>query len=241
MTKASSFQQRILIKLSGEALAGPDGVGIHGKTLQDLVEDVIWGLNKGYQIVIAVGGGNFFRGIEGLTKGLDRPTADSIGMLATVMNALALEHALQSAGIAARALSAVPIPSLCESYTRRHAFDRLNSGHVIILGGGVGNPYFTTDTGAVLRAAELSCQRLLKATLVDGVYSADPQHYPNAKRYTHITYDQAIREELKVMDIAAFILARESAITITIFSILIKHALRLALENHTNFGTIVSP
>ncbi|SRR5579883_1154079 len=241
MTAKLPSSQRILIKLSGEALAGPDGVGIHGKTLQDLVEDVAWGLNKGHQIIIAVGGGNFFRGIEGLTKGLDRPTADSIGMLATVMNALALEHALQSAGIAARALSAVPIPSLCESYTRRHAFDRLDSGHVIILGGGVGNPYFTTDTGAVLRAAELSCQRLLKATLVDGIYSADPQKHPDAQRYTRITYDQAIREELKVMDTAAFVLARESAITITVFSILEKHALRLAIEGQPDFGTIVSP
>jgi uridylate kinase len=192
-------------------------------------------------MIVSVGGGNFFRGVQGLTKGLDRPTADSIGMLATVMNALALEHVLQSAGIAARALSAVPIPSLCESYTRRHAFDRLNSGHVIVLGGGVGNPYFTTDTGAVLRAAELSCDRLLKATLVDGVYSADPQLFENAEKYAHVTYDQALKQELKVMDMAAFVLAQESKLAITVFSILEKHALRLAVENREGFGTLVTP
>ena len=155
--------KRVLVKLSGEALAGSAGSGVDGATLTSLAADIATASHEGVEIAIVVGGGNFFRGVQGLDKGLDRPSADSIGMLGTVMNALALEHAIETAGAPARAMSAVPMPSLCESYARRRALDHLSHGKVVILGGGTGNPYFTTDTGAALRAAELNSRYLLKA------------------------------------------------------------------------------
>ena len=159
---------------------------------------------------MVVGGGNFFRGVQGLSKGLDRPSADAIGMLGTVMNALALEHAVASLGVPARAMSAVPMPSLCDSYTRRRALEHIVDGRVVIfLGGGTGNPFFTTDTAAALRAAELECPVLLKATNVDGVDPADPKKDPAAKRYERLTHREAIANDLKIMDTAAFALARD--------------------------------
>ncbi len=211
--------KRVLVKLSGEALAGPRGSGLDGPTLTELAIEIAAAAREGLEIAIVVGGGNFFRGVGGLAKGLDRPSADSIGILGTVMNALALEHAIEAAGAPARAMSAIAMPALCESYARRRAVDHLSHGKVVILGGGTGNPYFTTDTGAALRAAELDCHLLLKATQVDGVYSADPKKDPSAKRFDRLTHDEAIRLDLKVMDTAAFALAREAGLTIAVFSI----------------------
>ncbi|CAH1662184.1 UMP kinase [Hyphomicrobiales bacterium] len=232
--------KRALIKLSGEVLAGTAGAGLNGETLTQIAADIATAAKKGHEIAIVVGGGNFFRGVQGLTKGLDRPTADSIGMLGTVMNALALEHAIEAAGVPARAMSAVPMPSLCESYARRRALDHLAHGKVVVLGGGLGSPYFTTDTPAVLRAAELDCQALLKATNVDGVYTADPKKDPTASRFDSLTHDEAIARNLKVMDTAAFALAREAGLPIVVFSILDAGAIGHVLEG-SGRATIVAP
>jgi uridylate kinase len=226
--------KRVLVKLSGEALAGPQGNGLDGATLTALAADIAHASREGVEIGIVVGG------VQGLTKGLDRTSADSIGMLGTVMNALALEHAIESAGAPARAMSAVPMPSLCESYARKRALDHLSNGKVVILGGGTGNPYFTTDTGAALRAAELDCSHLLKATQVDGVYSADPKKDPSATRYDTLTHEDAIRRDLKVMDTAAFALARDAGLTIVVFSIAEKGALAAVLRGEGR-ATYVTP
>jgi uridylate kinase len=232
--------KRALIKLSGEALAGPGGGGIHGETLGAIARDIARAAKGGHEIAVVVGGGNFFRGVQGLNKGLDRPSADSIGMLGTVMNALALEHAIEAAGAPARAMSAVPMPSLCESFTRRRALDHLTHGKVVVLGGGTGNPYFTTDTGAALRAAELHCDALLKATNVDGVYTADPKINPDATRFERLTHKEAITRDLKVMDTAAFALAHDSGLTIIVFSILEPGSIRAVLDGGGH-ATIVTP
>ena len=182
----------------------------------------------------------FFRGIQGADKGIDRARADSIGMLATVMNALALEHAVEKKGHPARALSAVPMPYVCQPYSRQAALNHLAKGRVVVLAGGTGNPFFTTDTGAVLRAAELSADAVLKATQVDGVYTADPKKDPNAKRYERITHGEAIEQNLAVMDTTAFALARENAIPIVVFSIAEPQAISNALEGRGR-STIVEP
>ncbi len=232
--------KRVLVKLSGEALAGPAGSGLDGATLTALAADISTAAREGVEIAIVVGGGNFFRGVQGLTKGLDRTSADSIGMLGTVMNALALEHAIESAGAPARAMSAVPMPSLCESYARKRALDHLSHGKVVVLGGGTGNPYFTTDTGAALRAAELDCSHLLKATQVDGVYTADPKTDPSATRYETLTHAEAITRDLKVMDTAAFALARDAGLTIVVFSIAETGALAAVLRGEGR-ATYVTP
>jgi uridylate kinase len=194
----------------------------------------------GVEIAIVVGGGNFFRGIQGADKGIDRARADSIGMLATVMNGLALEHAIEKAGQPARALSAVPMPYVCQPYSRQAALNHLTKGRVVVLAGGTGNPFFTTDTGAALRAAELSADAVLKATQVDGVYSADPKKDPNATRYETLTQQEAIEKNLGVMDTAAFALARENAIPIIVFSIAEPGAISQALEG-TGRATLVTP
>jgi uridylate kinase len=232
--------KRALIKLSGEALAGPSGAGLNGETLTGIAQDIANAARGGHEVAVVVGGGNFFRGVQGLSKGLDRPSADAIGMLGTVMNALALEHAVASLGVPARAMSAVPMPSLCDSYTRRRALEHIVDGRVVILGGGTGNPFFTTDTAAALRAAELDCPVLLKATNVDGVYSADPKQDPTAKRYERLTHQEAIARDLRIMDTAAFALARDSGLTIIVFSILEKGSIGSVLDG-TGHATVVTP
>ncbi|MFC0218405.1 uridylate kinase [Pseudochelatococcus lubricantis] len=232
--------KRVLVKLSGEALAGPGGAGLHGETLTTIASDIAAAAHDGHEIAVVVGGGNFFRGVQGLNKGLDRPTADSIGMLGTVMNALALEHAIDTAGVPARAMSAVPMPSLCESYARKRALDHMAHGKVVVIGGGTSNPYFTTDTGAALRAAELACHALLKGTNVDGVYTADPKTHPDATRYDRLTHDEAIGRNLKVMDTTAFALAREAGLTVVVFSVLDAGAIGAVLSG-TGRYTLVTP
>jgi uridylate kinase len=208
---------RVIVKLSGEALAGPAGFGLDAATVETIAADIAAARRLGVEIAVVVGGGNIFRGVS--VSGVARPTGDAMGMMATVMNSLVLEAAITRAGAPARALSAVPMPTICEQFTRARALDLMAQGTVAVLGGGTGNPYFTTDTTAVLRAAELDCRAVLKATTVDGVYSADPKRDPSARRYDRLTPGEAIARDLKVMDTAAFALARENGMPIIVFSI----------------------
>ncbi len=226
---ARSQWRRAVVKLSGEALMGRQSHGLDADTLDRIAADLVASTALGVELAVVVGGGNFFRGIEGADKGIERARADSIGMLATVMNALALEYVVEKHGQAARVLSAVAMPSLCQPFSRQAALNHLAKGRVVIMAGGTGNPIFTTDTGAVLRGAELSCDIILKATQVDGIYSADPKLDPNATRYGTITYDEAIDRQLSIMDTAAFALARENRIPIIVFSIKEPNAISAAL------------
>ena len=209
--------RRVLVKLSGEALAAADGYWLSAQTLSSLATDLGKASQAGYEIAVVIGGGNIIRGARMSAAGwIDRATADSMGMLATVMNSLALETALNAAGVSARTMSAVSMPTICETYARQPALHYLDRGQVVVLAGGTGNPFFTTDTSAVLRAAELKCDAVLKATQVDGVYSADPKTDPSAVRYDRLTHDEAIARDLKVMDTAAFALARESKLRVIV-------------------------
>jgi uridylate kinase len=232
--------KRVIVKLSGEALMGSLTHGLHQPTLERIAKDLATAADLGAEIGVVVGGGNFFRGIQGADKGIERARADSIGMLATVMNALALEQAIEMQGQSARALSAVAMPSLCQPFSRQAALNHLAKGRVTILAGGTGNPFFTTDTGAALRAAELSADAVMKATQVDGIYSADPKKDPHATRYQEISHDQAISENLAIMDTAAFALARENKIPIIVFSIHEAGAISAALQGQGRF-TLVAP
>lgn len=211
--------RRVIIKLSGEALSGPGSFGIDQPTLDRIAVDLVATRKLGVELGVVVGGGNIFRGVEVSTRGVSRATGDSMGMLATVMNSLALEAAIARAGSEARTMSAIAMPDICESFSRQRALKHMQNGRIAILAGGTGNPHFTTDTTAVLRAAELQCQAVLKATNVDGVYSADPKRDKNATRYDRLTPQEAIEKSLKVMDGTAFALARETRMPIIVFSI----------------------
>ena len=236
---AAGMYRRVVIKLSGEALTGEGTFGLDGPTVARIAADLASSVELGVELAVVVGGGNFFRGMQGADKGIERARADSIGMLATVMNALAIEAAIEAEGYAARALSAIPMPSLCQPYSRQAALHHLAKGRICVLAGGTGNPFFTTDTGAVIRAAELSCDAVMKATQVDGVYSADPKRDPSATRFERLTHDDAIRLNLAVMDTAAFALARENRIPIVVFSITEPGAIRAALEGAGRFTLVV--
>ncbi|HLW93288.1 MAG TPA: UMP kinase [Roseiarcus sp.] len=217
--QAEPLFKRVVVKLSGEALMGRNPHGLDMPTLARIARDLKEARDLGVQVAVVVGGGNFFRGIAGADKGIERARADSIGMLATVMNALAMEGALEEIGQPARVLSAVAMPSVCQPYSRQAALAHLVKRRVILLAGGTGNPFFTTDTGAALRAAELSANAVMKATQVDGVYTEDPKKNANARRYERLTHDEAIERNLAVMDTAAFALARENRIPIVVFSV----------------------
>ncbi len=232
--------RRVMVKLSGEALMGAQTHGLDMPILTEIASDLSDAVALGVEVAVVVGGGNFFRGIAGADKGIERARADSIGMLATVMNALALEYAIEKQGQGARALSAVPMPALCEAFSRQAALHHLAKGRIVVLAGGTGNPFFTTDTGAALRAAELSCDLIMKATQVDGVYSADPKRDPTATRYKELTQDEAIAKNLAVMDTAAFALARENRIPIIVFSIREPGAICGALQAQGKYS-LVSP
>ncbi len=233
--------RRVLVKLSGEGLAAPDGYWLDPETLTRLAADLARASRAGMELAVVVGGGNIIRGARVAAAGwIDRPTADSMGMLATVMNALALESAINAQGVVARTLSAVPMPSLCEAYARQPALHHLRKGRVVLLAGGTGNPYFTTDTGAVLRAAELDCDAVLKATQVDGVYDSDPKTNKDARRFDRISHDEALARDLKVMDTAAFALARESRLPIVVGSIHPPSSIAGILAG-ASVSTLVSP
>ena len=218
MAERRSFK-RILLKLSGEALMGPEKYGIDPPTVARIAADVTAAHKSGYEVCLVVGGGNIFRGLSAAAKGYDRASADYIGMLATVMNAIALQNALENGGVATRVLSAMPIAALCEPYIRRRALRHLEKGRVVIFAAGTGNPFFTTDTAAALRASEMGCDVILKGTQVDGVYSADPKTNPDAVRYDHLSFMDVLSRDLKVMDAAAIALARENNIPIIVFSL----------------------
>lgn len=232
--------RRVVVKLSGEALMGSGSHGLDAATVERIAADLAEAARRGVETAVVVGGGNFFRGIAGAEKGIERARADSIGMLATVMNGLAIEYAIEKQGRSARVLSAIPMPSICEPYSRQTALHHLGKGRVVVLVGGTGNPFFTTDTGAALRGAELSCDAILKATQVDGVYSADPKRDPNASRFETLTQDDAIKQNLAIMDTAAFALARENRIPIVVFSIKEKGAICAAIEGRGK-ATLVVP
>ena len=210
--------RRILLKLSGEALMGPDSFGYHAETMAGFVGQIREVVALGVQVGIVVGGGNLFRGATGALSGMNRATADSMGMLATVMNALAFKDALQQAGVDARVQTAVHIAHVGEDFDRDAAVRHLEAGRVVIFGGGTGNPFFTTDTAAALRAAEIGADLLLKATKVDGVYTADPKKDANARRYETLSFDEAIASNLGVLDTAAFALCREQKLNLVVFN-----------------------
>jgi len=218
--------RRILLKLSGEALMGPDSFGYHADTMAGFVGQIREVVALGVQVGIVVGGGNLFRGATGALSGMNRATADSMGMLATVMNALALKDALQQAGVEARVQTAVHIAHLGEDFERDAAVRELEAGKVVIFGGGTGNPFFTTDTAAALRAAEIGADLLLKATKVDGVYTADPKKDANARRYETLSFDEAIANNLGVLDTAAFALCREQKLNLVVFNVFKTGALK---------------
>ena len=211
--------RRVLLKLSGEALAGDKGYGIDLDVLAPIARDIAAAVASGAEICLVVGAGNIYRGLMASAGGMGRARADYMGMLATVMNGLALQTAIERQGVTARVLSAIPMPTVCEAYIRDKALDHLAKGRVVIFAGGTGNPYFTTDTAAALRAAEMGCHALLKATQVDGVYSADPRTNSSARRYDQLSYDDVLKQDLRIMDGAAIALARDNRIPIIVFSI----------------------
>jgi uridylate kinase len=215
----SSAYKRILLKVSGEALAGDNSFGIEPPFLQAVATQIAEVARSGIQVAIVVGGGNIFRGMSGAAEGTDRVTADLMGMLGTMINALALSNAISRQGIKSKPFSAATMPSVADTFTARDAKMALEEGFVVVLGGGTGNPFFTTDTAATLRAIELECDVVLKGTKVDGVYSADPMKDPTATRYDHISFDDVIGRNLKVMDTAAFALARDSAMPIIVYAL----------------------
>jgi uridylate kinase len=237
MTKP--IYQRVVVKVSGEALMGPDAFGINQPTLERIAADLVAARALGVGIGVVVGGGNIFRGVKVSEKGIPRVTGDMMGILATVMNALALETAIEQAGAPARTLSALAMPEICETYERRRAARHLAEGRMVLLAGGTGNPFFTTDTTAVLRAAEIGAQAVLKATDVDGIYSADPKLDKNAKRYDRLTHQEALERDLKVMDSTAFALARENRMPIIVFSIRNQGAIEAVLRGQGR-ATLVS-
>ena len=211
--------RRVLVKVSGEALMGKLDYGIDWDTVDTIAEQVLAVREMGVEFCMVIGGGNIFRGVSGATKGIERASGDYMGMLATVINALAMQHCLEGRGVATRVLSAIPMASVCEPFIRRRATRHLEKGRVVIFAAGTGNPFFTTDTAAALRAAEMGCDVLLKGTQVDGVYSADPQTSPDAERYDSLSYLDVLSKDLKVMDTSAIALARENKIPILVFSI----------------------
>jgi uridylate kinase len=227
---AEPIYRRVVVKVSGEALTGPDGFGIHQPTLQRIADDLIATQALGVQLGVVVGGGNIVRGVQISEKGIPRVTGDMMGILATVMNAMALEAVLENAGVAARTMSALAMPEVCETYERRRAVRHLDEGRLILLAAGTGNPFFTTDTTAVLRAAEIGASAVLKATDVDGIYTADPKHDSSARRYDRLTHQEALDRELKVMDASAFALARENRMPIIVFSIREKGAIEAVMR-----------
>jgi uridylate kinase len=216
---AEPAYRRVVVKLSGEALAGPEGYGIHQPTIERIAADLVASRALGVALGVVVGGGNILRGVAVAGTGLPRATADAMGMLATVVNALILEVAIERAGAAARTMSALSMPQVCETYERQRALRHLAEDRIVLFAGGTGNPFFTTDTTAVLRAAEMGCGAVLKATNVDGVYTADPKQDRNARRFDRISHDEAIQRNLKIMDATAFALARENLMPIIVFSI----------------------
>lgn len=218
-TKSQAAYKRVLLKLSGEALMGEREYGLDPQTVERVAEEIKEVVARGVEVCVVIGGGNIFRGVSGAAKGMDRATADYMGMLATVINALAMQNALEKIAVRTRVQSAIPMAAVSEPYIRRRAIRHMEKGRVVIFAAGTGNPFFTTDSAAALRASEMQCHAILKGTKVDGVYSADPVKVPDATRYDKLTYMDVLAQDLQVMDTSAISLARQSNIPILVFSI----------------------
>ena len=238
---ASPAYKRVLLKVSGEALMGRRDYGLDTETVAAIATDVGTVVAMGVEVCLVIGGGNIFRGVAGAASGMDRAQADYMGMLATVMNALAMQTALEKRGVPTRVQSAIPMATVCEPYIRRRAERHMEKGRVVIFAAGTGNPYFTTDTAAALRATEMKCDALLKGTQVDGVYSADPRRDPEAKRYNELTYLEVLSQDLGVMDAAAISLSRENKLPIIVFNINAPGAFAAVMRGEGLFTRIVEP
>lgn len=222
MHQTSGYQgqfKRVLLKISGEALMGDQGYGLHPPTVERIAAEVKTVHDLGAEICMVIGGGNIFRGLQGSAQGMERTTADYMGMLATVMNALAMQSSLEEQGVHTRVVSAIPMDQVCEPYIRRRAVRHLEKKRVVIFAAGTGNPYFTTDTAATLRASEMACEAIFKGTQVDGIYDKDPKQHSDAVRYDAVTYDEVLQKRLKVMDASAIALARDNNLPIIVFSL----------------------
>ncbi|MBR5041930.1 MAG: UMP kinase [Bacteroidales bacterium] len=230
--------KRVLLKLSGESLGGPSGRGLEAESLTRYASEIVEAVRAGHQVAIVNGGGNIFRGLQGLEKGIDRVTGDRMGMLATIINSLALAGAIRSLGVNAEVFTATPLEPYARYYTRDNAVRVLEEGGVALIAGGTGNPFFTTDSGAALRALELGADALLKGTRVDGVYTADPEKDPNAKRYTELTFTKALADHLKVMDQTAYALCEQGPVPIVVFDVTRPGNLARLLQGEP-IGTIV--
>jgi len=237
MTK--SKYRRVLLKLGGESLLGEREYGIDPQAAKMVAGEIKSAVNAGVQIAVVIGGGNIFRGLSGAANGLDRAVADYLGMLATVMNALALQDALEKLGVDTRVQTGLEMRDVAEPYIRRRALRHMDKGRVVILAAGTGNPYFTTDTGAALRALELNCEIILKATKVDGIYDTDPVKHPSAKRFDHLTYMDALQNKLEVMDTSAFALCMDNKMPIMVFDFFVKGNALRAVQGEA-IGTIVN-
>jgi uridylate kinase len=231
-------RQRVLLKVSGEALMGQLNYGLDGDTLLRIAQDIGAVVAEGHEVCLVIGGGNIFRGISAAARGMDRAQADYMGMIATVMNALGVQNALEKIGVATRVQSAIPMASVCEPYIRRRAMRHMEKGRVVIFAGGTGNPFFTTDTAASLRAVEMGCDMLLKGTQVDGVYSADPRKDPAAERFEELTYHDVLARDLAVMDAAAISVARENGLPILVFNIHAAGAFAQVMRGEGRFTII---
>ncbi|MBO0710339.1 MAG: UMP kinase [Acetobacteraceae bacterium] len=233
--------KRVLLKVSGEALMGRRDYGLDTETVSAIAGDIGDVAAMGVQVSVVIGGGNIFRGVSAAAGGMERAQADYMGMLATVMNALAMQNAMEKKGVPTRVQSAIPMSSVCEPYIRRRAERHMEKGRVVIFAAGTGNPFFTTDTAAALRAAEMGCDALFKGTQVDGVYSADPRKHPNAERYDELTYLDVLSRDLAVMDAAAISLARENGLPIVIFNIHAPGAFAQVMRGQGRFTRIIEP
>lgn len=231
--------KRVLLKLSGEALMGNQQYGIDPQRLDDYAEEIANAVREGAQIAIVIGGGNIFRGLQGASKGIDRVQGDSMGMLATVINSIAIQSTLQAKGIKTVLLSGLYIDKIAETMSGPKAIEYLENGYVVVIGGGTGNPYFTTDTGSALRAIEIKADIILKGTRVNGIYTADPEKDPSATKYESITYDEAYNKNLKVMDLTAFTMCKENNMPMLVFDMNTKGNLTKVLSGE-NIGTLVT-
>lgn len=230
--------KRVMLKISGEALMGDQSYGLHPPTVERIAKELASVHELGVELSVVIGGGNIFRGLQGAAQGVERTTADYMGMLATVMNALAMQGSLESLGIHTRVISAIPMDQVCEPYIRRRAVRHLEKGRICIFAAGTGNPYFTTDTAATLRASEMSCEAIFKGTQVDGVYDKDPKTNDDAKRYDTISYDDVLQKNLRVMDASAIALARDNKLPIIVFSLSEKGGLAGIVRGKGTYTTV---
>ncbi|MEL6582942.1 MAG: UMP kinase [Pseudomonadota bacterium] len=237
-TTSSLGYSRIMLKISGEALMGDQGFGLNPPTVERVASQVKEIHSLGVEVCMVIGGGNIFRGLQGSAQGMERTTADYMGMLATVMNALGMQSALEALHVKTRVISAIPMDQVCEPYIRRRAVRHLEKKRVCIFAAGTGNPYFTTDTAATLRASEMKCEALFKGTQVDGVYDSDPKVDPNAKRYERVTYDEVLTKNLKVMDASAIALARDNNLPIIVFNLAAEGGLQSVVRGEGSFTTV---